>query len=115
MSQLRDGMRSISLFALSGEDTLMDDLQARMRLREYGIVERYTKEEFRGAFIHLREIFPSEVQRVTRRFADLSEFSKLKCLLLRIQSQKDLRKEIVRSAVNILQQMGAGEVKVLPI
>ena len=106
-------MRSISLFALSGEDTLMDDLQGRMRLQEYGIVERYTKEEFRGALIHLREISPSEVQKVIRRFADLGEFSKLKCLLVRIQSQMDLKKETVRSTEDILQLMGVGEVRVL--
>jgi hypothetical protein len=39
----------------------------------------------------------------------------MKCLLLPIQSQKDLKKEIVRSAENILQLMGVGEVRVLSI
>jgi hypothetical protein len=112
---IRHGMRSISLFALSGEVTLIDDLQSRMRLREYDIVERYTEEEFRGALTHLREISPSEVQKVIRRFADSSEFLKIKCLLLSIQSQKDLKKETVRSTENILNVMEVGEVKVLSI
>ncbi len=112
---IRNEMRSISLFALSGEVTLMDDLQSRMRLREYDIVERYRKEEFRGALTHLKEISPSEVQKVIRRFADRSEFLKMKCLLLPIQSQKDLKKEIVRSTENILNVMEVGEVRVLSI
>jgi hypothetical protein len=112
---IRDGMRSVSLFALSGEVTLINHLQSRMRLREYDIIERYTEDEFRGALTHLKEISLSEVERVIRRFAGGSEFLKLKCLLLRIQSQKDLKKEIVGSPENILHVMGAGEVRTLSI
>jgi hypothetical protein len=112
---IQNGMRSISLFALLGEIKLIDNLQSRMRLREYDITERYKEDEFRGALTHLREISPSEVQRVIRRFADSSEFLKMKCLLLPIQSQKDLKKEIVRSTENILNVMEVGEVRVLSI
>ena len=108
-------MRSISLFALLGEVTLIDILQSRMRFREYDITERYKEDEFRGALTHLREVSPSQVQKVIRRFAGTSEFLKLKCLLLRIRSQKDLKKETVRSTENILQLMGEGEVRELSI
>jgi hypothetical protein len=110
---IRNGMRSISLFALSGEVTLIDGLQSRMRLREYDIVERYKEEEFRGALTHLREISPSEAQKVIRRLAGTSEFLKMKCLLVPIQSEKDLKNEIVRSTENILNVMEVGEVRVL--
>jgi hypothetical protein len=112
---VQNEMRSISLFVLSGEVALLDELQSRMRLREYDIAERYAKEEFRGALTHLREISPSEVQKVIRRFADSSEFLKLKCLLLPIQSQKDLKKEIISSTENILSAMEPGEVRVLSV
>ena len=112
---IRNGMRSLSLFVLSGEVTLIDNLQSRMRLREYDIKERYTEDEFRGALTHLRGISLSEVERVMRRFIDSSEFLKLKCLLLTIQSQKDLEKEIIGSTENVLHGMGAGEVRTLSI
>jgi hypothetical protein len=112
---IQNGMRSISLFALLGEIKLIDTLQSRMRFREYDITERYKEGEFRGALTHLREISPSEIQKVIRRFADSSEFLKMKCLLIPIQSQKDLRKEIVRSTENILNVMQVGEVRVLSI
>ncbi len=95
--------RSISLFALSGEETLIDALQSRMRLREYDIKERLTRGELRGALTHLREISFSEVKTVLRRFTDTSEFSKLKCLLFTIQSQEDFKKEILGPAGNILR------------
>jgi hypothetical protein len=39
----------------------------------------------------------------------------MKCLLLPIQSQKDLKREIVRSTENILNVMGMGEVRTLLI
>ncbi len=112
---IRDGMRSVSLFVLSGEVTLIDNLQSRMKLREYDIKERYTEDEFRGALTHLREISLSEVERLIRRFTDSSEFLKLKCLLLTIQSQKDLEKEIIGSTENVLHVMGTGEVRTLSI
>jgi hypothetical protein len=112
---IRNGMRSISLFTLSGDATLIDLLQSRMRLREYDIIERYTEEEFRGALTHLKEIPLSEMERVLRRFMDSSEFFKLKGLLLRIRSQKDLEKEIIASTDNVLRVMGMGEVRTLSI
>jgi hypothetical protein len=112
---VRKGMRSVSLFVLSGEIALIDHLQSRLRLREYDITERYKEDEFRGALTHLREISVSEVERVVRRFMDSGEFLKLKCLLRMIQSQKDLKKEIVSSTENILHVMGAGDVKTLSI
>jgi hypothetical protein len=112
---IQNGMRSVSLFAMLGEIKLIDTLQSRVRLREYDITERYKEDEFRGALTHLREISPSEVQKVIRRFADSSEFLKMKCLLLPIQSQKDLKKETVRSTENILNVMEVGEVRLLSI
>jgi len=112
---IRNGMRTVSLFVLSGELTLIDNLQSRMLLREYDIKERYTEEEFRGALTHLREVSPSEVEKVIRRFTDSSELLKLKCLFLTIQSQKDLEKEIISSTENVLQVMRAGEVRTLSI
>jgi hypothetical protein len=44
---------------------------------------------------------------------DSSEFLKVKCLLLRVRSQKDLEKEIIASTDNVLQVMGTGEVRIL--
>jgi len=86
-----------------------------MQFREYDITERYKEDEFRGALTHLREISPSEVQKVIRRSRTVVNFQKMKCLLLPIQSQKDLKKEIVHSAENILNVMEVGEVRVLSI
>jgi hypothetical protein len=112
---IRNRMRSVSLFVLSGEKELIDNLQSRIRFREYDVTERYKEDEFRGALTHLKGISPSEVERVVRRFMDSSEFLKVKCLLLMIQSQKDLKKEIVGSTENILHVMEAGEMKTLSI
>ncbi len=110
-----NGMRSISLFALSGEVALIDHLQSRIRLREYDITERYKEDEVRGALTHLREISPPEVERVIRRLMDGTDFLRLKCLLHRIRSQKDLGKETIASTDDVLQVMGTGEVRMLLI
>jgi hypothetical protein len=112
---IRNGLRSISLFILSGEVTRIDHLQSCMQLREHDIKEHHRKGELRGALTHLREISPSEVERVMRRFMDSSEFSDLKCLLLSIQSRKDLEKKILGTAKEILHGMEEGEVKTLSL
>jgi hypothetical protein len=112
---IQNAIRSIFLFALSGEAKLIDILQSRMRFREYDITERYKEDEFRGALTHLREVSPSQAQKVIRRIVGTSDFLKLKCLLLRIQSQDDLKKATVRSAEDILRLMDEGEVRVLSV
>jgi len=112
---IQSEMRSVSLFALSGEAALIDNLQSRMLLREYDIKERLTRDELRGALTNLRGISPPEVEGVIRRFVDTSEFSKLRGLLLTIQSQQDLEKEILGSTENMLRMTGMGELKVLSI
>jgi hypothetical protein len=112
---IRNGMRSISLFAMSGEAALIDHLQSRMRLRGYDIKERFAKDECRGALTHLKEISLLDVERVIRRFTGSIGFSKVKCLLLRIQSQKDLEKEIIGSIENILRVTEVGEMRTLSV
>jgi len=110
---VRNG-RSISLFVLSGEAALMDHLASRMQLREYDIKERSSWDECRGALTHLKGVSPLDVEMVIRRFSGGSGFLRMKCLLLlRIQSQKDLEKEIVGSTKNILHVMGVGELRTL--
>jgi hypothetical protein len=110
-----NGMRSISLFVMSGEAALIHHLQFHMRLREYDIKERSAENECRGALTHLKEISLLDVERVIRRFTGSIGFSKVKCLLLRIQSQKDLEKEIIGSIENILRVTEAGVVRTLSI
>ena len=110
---IRNGMRSISLFVMSGETALIDHLQSHMRLREYDIKERSAENECRGALTHLKEVSPLDVERVMRRFTGGIGFLKVRCLLLRIQSQKDLEKEIIGSIENILRVMEPGEIRTL--
>jgi len=112
---VRNGTRSISLFIMSGEAALIDHLKSHMRLREYDIKERFAHDECRGALTHLREVSPLDVERVIRRFIGEIGFLRVKCLLLSIQSQKDLEKEIIGSIENILRVMKAGEFRVLSI
>jgi len=113
--EAQNGMRSISLFAFLGEVVLIDTLQSRIRLREYDIIERYAEEELHGALTHLKEVPLSEVERIIRRFTDSSKFLELKCLLLRVRSQKDLKKEIIARTDNVLHVMEMGEVRTLSI
>ncbi|HYA92494.1 MAG TPA: hypothetical protein VEK32_13470 [Thermodesulfobacteriota bacterium] len=113
---VRNGMRSISLFVLSGEAALINHLASLMRLREYDIKERSSWDECRGALTHLKEVFPLDVEMVIRRLSGGCGLLKAKCLLLLgIQSQKDLEKEIIGSTKNILRVMEVGEVRTLSI
>ncbi|NWG04496.1 MAG: hypothetical protein HXY44_16710 [Syntrophaceae bacterium] len=109
------GLRSVSLFALSGKEAWIDHLQSRMRLREYDMKERLAKGELRGALTHLREISRSEVEQVIRRFTQGDGCSKLKCLLFPIQTEKDLEKELLCRTENIFQEMVEGEIRTFSI
>jgi len=112
---IQNSPRSFSLFVLSGEVEVIDDLAGRMRLREYDITERYSPDEFRGVLAHLKEISIVEVEKVVRRLMQSGEFSKPKGLLFPIQSLKDLRKEVLSSTERLLQGVSAGDLKTLSI
>ena len=107
--------RSFSLFVLAGEGNSLDDIESGIRLREYDVMERYSRDEFRGALAHLRGVSVAEVVRVVRRLTQRGEGHKLKCLLLPVQSPSDLRKDVLSSTERILQRMAAGDVKALSI
>jgi len=106
---------SLSLFVLSGEVEVIDELEGRIRLREYDITERYGPDEFRGVLAHLKEISIVEVEKVIRRLMQSGQFSKPKGLLFLIQSSKDLRKEVLGSTRRLLQGLSAGDVKTFSI
>jgi len=112
---IRNSPRSLSLFVLSGEVRVIDDLEGRIRLREYDITERYGPDEFRGVLTHLKEISIAEVETVIRRLLQSRESSRPKGLLFSIQSSKDLRKDVLASTKRLLQGVSAGDVKTLSI
>ncbi len=108
---IQDRPRSLTLFVFSGEARLLDELQSRMRLREHDVIERYGKHGLRGVLTHLKEINPLEVEKVFQRFMGSTGYSKLKCLLVPVQSSKDLEGDLLGSMEKALQAMAEGEVK----
>jgi hypothetical protein len=107
--------QSFTLFLFTGDPHSLDELQSQIYLRERDIIERYSKEELRGVLIHLREVDPSEMESILQRFMKSGRFSQLKCLLLRVQSQRDVGKEIMDLIEKNVQEMAEGEVKTLSI
>ena len=112
---IQNRLRSLTLFVLSGEKEFIDEFQSQIRLREHDSIERYDRNELRGILTHLREINPSELEKIFKRLMESKGFSKLKCLLLPIHSQKDLKEEIPDLMKTTLQGMKEGEVKTLSI
>lgn len=110
-----DRPRGLTLFIFSGDGKAIDDFQARIRLREHDIVERYGSEELHGLLAHLREIEPVEVETKFKQIIARPEFSKLKCLLLPIRSEKDFKGDILEKVNGVLQEMSEGEVRTLSI
>ena len=91
----------------------MDGLQSRLRLRTYDISERSGRKELRGALIHLKETSSSDVAKVILRSVEKGAFSQLKCLLIPIQSAKDLERKELSFAGMLLQKMAQGEIRKL--
>jgi hypothetical protein len=107
--------RTLTLFVFSGDEKSIEELHARIRLREHDIIERYHSDELHGLLTHLREINLLEVEKIFRGILERGGFSKLKCLLCSIRSHKDLEKNILGLVKNTLQQMTEGEIKILSI
>jgi len=113
--EIVQNLRSLTLFVFSGDGRLIDELQSQIRWREHDIIERYGRNELHGLLTHLRDINPSDVEKVFQRLMESRGFSKLKCLLLSIPSQKDLEGDILGLIKKALQEMKEGEVKTVSV
>jgi hypothetical protein len=109
------GSRTLTLFLFSGDSLSLDHLQSQIRLREHDIIERYGPEEIRGVLAHLRKVDPPEVEKMFQKFMESKGLTKLKCLLLPINSPKDLEGDLLKLIKTTLREMTEGEMKTLSI
>jgi hypothetical protein len=109
------GGLNLTLFVIQGDPLVLDELQAQIQLREQDILERYSKEELRGVLSHLREIDPSEIENILQRSMKGAHFSKLKGVLVRIQSQEVLTHALLERIEKTLGEMAEGETKSLSV
>jgi len=109
------GPRSLTFFLFDGDPASLDKLQSQTQFREHDIIERHQQNEIRGVFTHLREIDPSEVEKVIQHLLESKGLTKLKCLLLPIHSPKDLEGDLLNLIKTTLQEMVEGELKTLSI
>ncbi len=109
------GPRSLTFFLLHGNPASLDKLQSQTQFREHDIIERYGQNEIRGVLTHLREIDPSEVEKVIQHLLESKGLTQLKCLLLPIHSSKDLERDLLNLVKTTLQEMNDGELKTISI
>ncbi len=110
-----EGVRSLTLFLIQGEALALDSLQDQMRLREHDLIERHRGEELRGTLAHLKEVDPSEIERVFRLFFENKGFLSLKCLLIPVHPKKEIDPEGMDLFDKILKEMKVGEVRTCTI
>ena len=109
------GSRTLTLFLLSGDSASLDLLQSQIQFREHDILERFSPEEVRGVLAHLRKVDPIEMEKKFRQFMESKGLIKLKCLLLPIQSSKDLQGDLLKLIKAALHEMAEGEVRTISI
>ena len=109
----KDKPRSLTLFIFKGTVRSITNLQSHMHLREHDIVERYDEDELRGILTHLREIEAVEVERIFDRLKQVEGYSELKCLLVPIHSERDLRVDVAVLVEKTIHEMAPGALKTL--
>ena len=107
------GVRSLTLFLLSGDPHSLDLVQSQIRLREHDIIERYSQEEVRGVLAHLRKVDPHEIEKKFQQFMESTGLAKLKCLFLPVGSPKDLGGDLLKLIYAALQEMTERELRTL--
>lgn len=110
---MEEGSRGLTLFSIQGETNLINEIYLRARLRAHDVIERFSKDELHGLFTHLKEVTSQEVENLLRRFIGEEEFKRLKCLLLRVQSPKGLKENLMEEVKLTLERMAQGEIKTL--
>jgi hypothetical protein len=82
-------------------------------LREHDLIERHNEGQLRGLLTHLREVDPSEIERLFHLFFENKGLSTLKCLLVPIQPKKEINLEIMDLVAEALKEMKEGEIRTL--
>jgi hypothetical protein len=118
----REGMESLSvvgpsvtLFVVRGDASSLDELQVQIQLRERDLIERYSQEELRGVLVHLREVDPSEIEHILQRFLRSVQLSNLKCLVVRVPSQKGLTQNLLSEIERNMEEIKGGEMRTLSV
>jgi len=111
----KDKPRSLTLFIFKGDARSISNLQSHMHLREHDIVERYDQDELRGILTHLREIQPFEVESIFDRLRQVEGYSDLKCLLVPIRGERDLRVDLAVLVEKTISEMSPGKLRTLSI
>jgi hypothetical protein len=109
------GVRSLTLFLLHGDAPSINSLEAKIPLREHDFSERFHEREIRGVYTHLREVDPSEIEKVFRSLLERERVVHLKCLLIWVQPHQDMNPAALGSIDSILQVMKEGEVRTVSI
>ena len=105
----------MTLFIFTGDRHSLDELQSQMQLRERDIIERYSQEELRGVLTHSSVFDPSEMETILQRFSKNTLFSQLRCLLVRIEAESDLRTGVLDLIHKNLHEIAEGEIKTLSV
>lgn len=111
----KDKPRSLTLFIFKGNIRSITNLQSHMRLREHDIIERYAEDELRGILTHLREIQPFEVESIFDRLKQVEGYSELKCLLVPIRGERDIRIDVAALVEKTINEMAPGELRTISI
>ncbi len=109
------GSRALTLFLFMGDPASLDQIQTQIQFREHDLVERTGPDEIRGVLAHLRKVDPMEVEKKFQQFMESKGLIKLRCLLLPIQSSKDLERDLLKSIKAALHEMAEGEVRTISI
>ncbi len=112
---IQDKVRFLTLFSIKGEAGSIDAIYSKIQLREHDVIERYAKDELHGLITHLREAIPLEMEKLFGRFMEREGFTKLKCLLLRVQSPRDIEGDLMIRMKKIMEEMAEGEVRTVSV
>jgi len=108
-----EGVRSLTLFLIRGEASILDAVQSQLNLREHDLMERHDGRELRGVMTHLREIDPPEIEALIGRLLERMGFSNLRSLLLHVRPHEDLEIKGMDLIEEALEEMKEGEVRSL--
>ena len=114
LNQREGGYHSISLIFLKGDKASIEEICTRgIRVGERGVFEKYRDDEIRMSLVHGGESESGRLQEVLGRFLEHEWITSLKCVIYRLEDQRDLGKDVEGLLYRTLESMGNKELKVV--
>ena len=111
--RIEQPIRDAYFIIVQGDRYGLDSISTNIKLREYDVIERYSKIELRLLITNLQKVEPEVIKKVLSRILLKRGGPEIKIVMYRIASDKDIKRDFVQRMKIKLSRIKQGEIELI--